>query len=119
MTRNKGDIVAQWPEPIPDRGDQGIKIAFREIRSTDRAIEQHVTHDSQAPRRVEENHMPGRMARTMQDLHLDMAKLYAVAMLKPAIRRKGLYVGKPEHSALLRHAINPEFILTLRPLNSQ
>ena len=56
---------------------------------------------------------------TVQHIHFDMAKTHAIALLQPAIRRKSTYPGKAEHFALLRHAVNPELIFTLRAFNRQ
>ena len=59
--------------------------------------------------------MPG----AVQNVHFDLAELHAIALLQPAIRREGTHVREAEHPALLRHAVDPELILTLRPFDRQ
>jgi hypothetical protein len=40
-----------------------------------------------------------------------------VAVVQPAVGLEGLDVGEAEHLALLRHALDPEAVLLLRPLD--
>jgi len=119
VTRNEDDIVTERPEPIADRRNQRIEIAFRKIGTANRALEQYVANDRQAARLVEENHVPRRMARTMQDVHFDLAERYLVALDEPAVRSEGTHVGKAEHPALHRHAVNPELVFALRSFDRQ
>ena len=64
-----------------------------------------------------ENHMTRRMAGAMQDLELDIAETHLVACVQPAVRFEALRARHTEHLALLRHALDPESVFLLRPLD--
>jgi len=53
----------------------------------------------------------------MQDIELDLAEADLVATLQPARRRKALHIRKAEHLALLRHAVDPETVVDVRPFD--
>ncbi len=62
-------------------------------------------------------HVPRRVPRAMQDIELDLTEGHLIAILEPAIRREALHRRKTEHLALLRHAVDPETVFFMRPLD--
>src|SRR2546429_344792 len=53
------DVVAERQQFFFDRADQGLVIAARNTAAPDRAPEQHVAHDGEPLRGVEEGTLPG------------------------------------------------------------
>ncbi|EXI77373.1 MAG: hypothetical protein AW12_03113 [Candidatus Accumulibacter sp. BA-94] len=119
MPRQKGHVVAERPQALANRRDQGVEIAFREVGATDGSLEQHVADDRQTVRPAEEDDMSGRMPRAMKDVHLDLAEMHRIAVLEPAIRGESAHFREAEHPALRRHAVDPELIFALRPFDRQ
>ena len=114
MTGNEGDIVAQGEQAFLDRSEQGFVIATREIRPSNRALEQDVSDLGQPARCVEEDDMTRGVARAMQYVKHDLTKRHLIAILQPARRRKTAHIRKAKHFALLRHAIDPELVFRMR-----
>ncbi len=92
-------------------------IAAGKVRATNRAFEQNVTDDGELRFGVEKDDMPWGMAWAVAHLEYDLAKLDAIAILQPAIRRKRLHVWESEHSALFGQGVDPELIVAVRSLN--
>ena len=102
MAGNELDVVAERPQALFDRAHQRVVVAAREVGAADRAGEKHVAHDGQLRRPVEEADMPRCVARCVQHFHDDIAETDRVAILEPAIGRKGGAVpGEAEHATLL------------------
>src|SRR4051794_25028763 len=54
VAADEGDVVAERQELFPDRAEQRLMAAARQVGATDRAAEQHVAHDGEAVGGVEE-----------------------------------------------------------------
>src|SRR5260221_14718424 len=93
MTWHEGDVVAEWPEPLADRLQQLLVIAAREVRAADRAPEQHVAHEGHLRRSVHERHVARRVAGAMRDVEGQIAEIYRLAALQPALWHERL-VGR-------------------------
>ena len=44
VATDKANVIPEREQLFPDRVNQGVVIAFREIRAANGTIEQHVTH---------------------------------------------------------------------------
>src|SRR5262245_49972768 len=75
VTRNERDVVAQRQDLRLDRADQRVVIAAREVRATDRALEEHVPHDRELRLALEEDDVTGRVARAVAHFEHDVAEL--------------------------------------------
>src|SRR5690606_8351323 len=92
-------------------------VAAREVRATDRPVEQHVAHDGEPRLAMEEHDMPRRVAGAMDDLERLLAEGDGVAVLEPAVGLERVEPRKAEALALLRQLRDPEGVLALRPLD--
>src|SRR5690606_24275068 len=117
VARHEGDVVTQRPQLVADRVDQVRMVAAREVRATDRPVEQHVAHDGEPRLAMEEHDMPRRVAGAMDDLERLLAEGDGVAVLEPAVGLERVEPRKAEALALLRQLRDPEGVLALRPLD--
>src|ERR1017187_1122609 len=64
----KGKLVPERQQLCPDRADQRIVIAIREVGPTNRALEQHIAQQRETRRMIHENDMPRCVTWAMQDV---------------------------------------------------
>lgn len=119
MTGQQGDIVAQRPDTLTDGIEQRLMVAAREIRSSDRAPEDHVADDRDASARVVEDHVAGRVSRTMVHPQLLLADADFVALVQPAVRSDDFAGWKAELLAPLRQAVEQETVIAVWSLDRQ
>jgi len=117
MPGDEGDIVTERKELLANRTDQGRVIAARKVGSPDRSGEQDVPNDGHLRLGMEEHHMTRRVTRCVNNLQDLFANRDGITVLEPAIRFEGLTAGKTEHAALVGHTLDPEQVVTLRPLD--
>ncbi len=119
MARHKGDVIAQRKQPLADRADQILVVAAREIRAADRALEQHVAHQGHARRRMHEHHMARRMSGAVIDVENEIPHRHRVAIFQPAVRRETARGRKAVLPRGLRHALDPEGVVAVRPFDGE
>src|SRR4051794_36271771 len=69
---DEADVVAERQELLLDGPDQQGVIAPGQVRPADRPAKEHVAHESEAVRRVDEDDASWRMARAMEDIEGDV-----------------------------------------------
>lgn len=114
---HKPNIISERKQFGTDHAQQCCMVATRKIRTSDRALEQHVTDKGKPRIRLKKHHVPGRMTGTMQYIEPQIADLHLVAVIQPAIRRERHCRRKAEQLGLLRQRIQPELFFTLRTDN--
>src|SRR5690242_19174188 len=92
-------------------------IAAREIRTADRAAEQHPANEGESGPFMEEDDMAARVAGAVNDRKALAADHDAVTILEPAIGGEGTAMIHAVFRALLLDPRDPEDILALRPLD--
>ena len=109
MAAKERNVVTQRQQLGLDRCDQRRMVAIREVGSPDRTLEQHVAHQSEPCRFVDEDQVTGRMTRAVQHVEAVGAEHQDVAFGHPAVRRDvaGL---EPIGSGLFRDAIEKELV---------
>lgn len=115
MPRDKAHVVAERKQLVADDGQKRGMVAAWEIGTADRALEQHITDESEPRLWLIEHHMARSVAGAVQHLEMDRADLDGVAVSQPLIRRERRRRRKTEQLGLLRQAIKPEPFLALRP----
>ena len=85
MPWNENHVVAQGPELLTNGIQQCGMVTTGKVGATDGTLEQHVSHQRQPAFGVEEDQVPGRVARAVQYLELERAEPYPVALLQPAV----------------------------------
>jgi hypothetical protein len=79
MAADERPLVAERQLLRPDRRDQRLVFAVREICAADGAAEQHVAHDQELLRAVDEHDRAGRVPGAVPDLELVAADRDGVA----------------------------------------
>src|SRR5262245_8878967 len=118
VSRQEAHVVAEDEQPLADRADERVVVAAWEVRAPDRALEEHVAHQREARRTVEEDHVAGGVARAVLDLELELADRHALAALEPAVGLEGASL-EAKQRRLLRQAVDPEALLELGSLDRQ
>ena len=99
--------------------DELLVVAARKIGAADRTLEQHVADDQKLRGFVIEDHMPGRMSGAVKDVQFQLAHRHGIAVVEPAIRRKGTGARHAEALALLAGLVDPELVFRVRSLDRQ
>jgi hypothetical protein len=68
---------------------------------------------------MEKTHMSRGMAGTVDHVEALVSDQNLISRLQPAIRREGAHRRESEHLALLRHPVDPELIVSMRPFDRQ
>jgi len=113
MARNENRCIPHGPQALDDAGNQCRVVTLRQIGSANRASKQHVTHKSAVRLGAVEHHMAGRVTWAVPHLQRALAQGHRVVVGQPARRREGHRLGKAEHLALCRQAVDPELICLL------
>ena len=117
MAGDEGDVVAERPQAVADRLEELVVIAAREIRSADRAPEQHVTHEGDLRRLVHEHDMARRMAGAVHHVEGRVAEAHRLAVGQPAVGHERLVDGEIILGARLRQPLDQEQVVLVRPLD--
>lgn len=88
-------------------------VAARKISATDGTLKQHIAHDGKPASRMKKHHVARRMPRAVQHLQLLLSETDGIAVLKPAIRLKGIEACESEAPPLLGQLLDPESISLL------
>jgi drug/metabolite transporter (DMT)-like permease len=96
VTGQKGDVIAEGKELLPDGGNERAVIAPGEVGAPDRAAKDHIADDREARGRVIEDDMARRVAGAVNDVETDPPDGDGVAVGEPAIRDKDPGLSKPE-----------------------
>src|SRR5216683_6955225 len=110
-------VVAERQQFFFDRADQHLVIAARNIAAPDRAPEQHVAHDGEPLRRVEEGHAARRVPRAMQHVEGEIVDADLVAFVEPAVRRHIARPGDAEGAAAVGEPFQQEQVGAVRSLD--
>lgn len=117
MARHEPNVITERKQALANRSNQRCMIAPGKIGAPDRTLKQNIADNREPTRRMEENHVPRRMARAMDDLKVELAHLDAIAPFEPAIGGKSLQARKAKHRALGGQLIDPKCIVPMGPLN--
>lgn len=114
MAGDECDFIAQRPESVAYGVEQRGSVASRKIGAADRPLEQHIAHQGKFVRCVKEHHMAGGVARAMQHLQADLAEVYGIAIVQPAIGCEGFRRTQAKHASLACQLVQPELVGFLR-----
>jgi len=117
MAGDEDRVVAHGPQPLSDGVHQLRMVAAGKVGAADGAGEEHVAHQGQLARAVEEDHVARGVAGAVQHLQGLAPHLHAVAALEPAVRGEAAHVGEAEHFGLLGHAVDPEPVVHVGPFH--
>src|SRR3546814_10342802 len=68
---------------------------------------------------MHEDNMARRMARAMHDIEFQIPQRDDIVMLQPAVRREAAAGGKAVLLRRVRHAVDPELVVAMRPFDGQ
>ncbi len=117
MAADEADIVAERQQFRLDRRDQRRMAAAGQIGAADRAVEQHVADIGEAHVPVEEHHAARRVPRTVKNLEGEVADLYGVAFVEPAVGRDVAHAGDAEARAAAFEIVEQRLVGDVRSLD--
>ena len=115
MTGHEPHVVGERQELRADRTDQGVEVATREVGAPDRPLEQHVAHDREATRGVDEHDVSGRVTGTMTHLEARVPHVHDVTADEPARRRERARRFESVASGRFGQPLDPESVVDVRP----
>src|SRR4029453_12241824 len=116
VTGHEMSVVAHWPKALGDRIEQLLVIAAREVRSSDRSLEQYVADDRELRFGMVEHDMARRVARAMADVEGQVADRDSVAVDQIAVGLKWLAFYAVAMAVILQPG-DPKQILLMRPFD--
>src|SRR5271165_3999466 len=81
VAAQEGELVSERQQLCSDRVDQRVVIAIGEIGPANRALEQHVAHQRESRRMIDENNMSRRVAWAVQNIETMRAESDRVTLL--------------------------------------
>src|SRR4030095_13377967 len=116
MTGHEMSVVAHWPKALGDRIEPLLVIAAREVRSSDRSLQQYVADDRELRFGMVEHDMARRVARAMADVEGQVADRDSVAVDQIAVGLKWLAFYAVAMAVILQPG-DPKQILLMRPFD--
>ncbi len=119
MPGDEGYVIAQRPELLGYRGDQGIVAAAWQVGPADRAPEQNVADNGKLSGFVKKDDMARRMAWAMAYEKFQIAHGDRISVFQPSVRGKGAGPLEPKPFGLFGERFYQKQVVPMRAFDGQ